>query len=246
MKLLVIQNSELAPLGVVGECITKRNIQMEILTPFAGAPLPVYAYSYSGLIVLGGPMNAEDDEHYPYLKDAVRLVQLFSAERKPVLGICLGAQIIARAFGQRIYQHHTAELGFTPLRIIHNAVADDSVFKTWAQNYLEPVHLMEWHFDTFDLPAQATLLMTGDRCQNQAYRIHDNIYGFQCHMEVNHAILQNWVANGKDYLQQNHPDFPEQLAQQTESYLGQSTAFCRNVCHAWLDLVALQSFAKVQ
>lgn len=246
IKLLVIQNFSIAPLGVLDECITNRDIQIEILEPFAGDSLPVYTYPYNGLIILGGPMNAEDDEHYPYLKDIVRLVQLFSAEGKPILGICLGAQLIARAFGQRVYPHHTSELGFTALRPIHSAVVDDPLLQTWLQSYLEPIHLMEWHFDTFDLPDQATLLMTSDRCQNQVYRIHDNIYGFQCHIEVNHVILQDWVANGKDYLQQNYPDFPEQLTQQEEAYLSQSTAFCQNVCHAWLNLVAFQFCTKVQ
>lgn len=244
MKLLVIQNSHLAPLGVLSECINDCNLPMDILMPSAGDSLPVYAYPYSGLIILGGQMNAEDDEHYPYLRDLVRLVQLFSAERKPILGICLGAQIIARSFGQRVYPHRRVELGFTLLHPIHSAVADDAVLKPSLETCLEPIYLMEWHFDTFDLPKQAKLLMMGDHCENQAYRIHDNIYGFQCHIEVNQAILQNWVANGQEYLQQNHPNFPQQLAQQTAVHLSQSEDFCRNICHAWLNLVQLQSCAK--
>ena len=235
-ELLVIQNSPTASLGVLKECINQRNIALKILTPSAGERLPINT-SYNGLIVLGGPMNAEDDESYPHLKDAVSLIQLFAKENKPILGICLGAQLIARAFNSRVYQHDVEELGFTPLRGISSAIANDPLLKSAIPSNSEPIQIMEWHFDTFDLPEKATLLITGDRCINQAYRIHDNIYGFQCHFEVNRSILQGWLDNGRDYLKDNHPLFPEQLAKQTELYLDRSRQFCYKVGNAWLDLI---------
>ncbi|MGF1589861.1 MAG: type 1 glutamine amidotransferase [Pleurocapsa sp.] len=239
INLLVIQNSPTAPLGVLEECIRDRGIGLKILTPLASERLPI-STSYDGLIVLGGPMNAEDDAHYPHLKDVVCLIQLFAAEHKPILGICLGAQLIARAFGQRIYQHDTVELGFTPLRSPKRAIADDPLLKSALPSNCEPIYIMEWHFDTFDLPESAKLLMTGDKCQNQAYRIHDNIYGFQCHFEVNQSILEGWLANGKDYLQSNHPNFPEQLLKQADLYLNRANLFGQRVCHAWLDLIQVR------
>ena len=204
IRLLVIQNSPTAPLGVLEECIRDRNLSLEILTPLAGDRLPIDT-SYNGLIVLGGPMNAEDDANYPHLKDVVSLIQLFAKEDKPILGICLGAQLIARAFGSRVYQHTAVELGFTPLRVTDSAIANDPLLKSALPSNPEPIHIMEWHFDTFDLPDRAKLLMTGENCQNQAYRISNNIYGFQCHFEVNQSILQGWLANGRDYLESNHP-----------------------------------------
>ena len=235
-EVLVIQNSPTAPLGVLEECISKRDVALKTLTPSAGERLPINT-SYDGLIVLGGPMNAEDDANYPHLKDAVSLIQLFAKENKPILGICLGAQLIARAFGSRVYQHDVVELGFTPLRGIDSAIAEDPLLKSALPSNFAPIQIMEWHFDTFDLPESAKLLMTGDRCINQAYRIHDNIYGFQCHFEVNRSILQGWLANGRDYLEGNHPDFPEQLAKQTELHLNRSQQFCYQVGNAWLDLI---------
>ncbi|WP_319423026.1 type 1 glutamine amidotransferase [Pleurocapsa sp. FMAR1] len=244
-RLLIIQNSPTAPLGVLNQSICDRDISVEILTPLAGERLPI-STAYNGLIILGGPMNAEDDAQYPHLMDVVRLVQLFATEHKPILGICLGAQLIARAFGSRVYQHDVVELGFTPLRLIPTAIADDPLLKSVLPSDSETVHIMEWHFDTFDLPDQAKLLMTGDNCQNQAYRLDDNIYGFQCHFEVNRAILQGWLANGRDYLQSNHPNFPEQLANQADLYLSQSNLFCHKVIHAWLDLVKLQAYEMIE
>lgn len=235
ISLLVIQNSPTAPLGVLEECIRKRNLSLEILTPLAGDRLSINT-SYNGLIILGGPMNAEDDVNYPHLMDVVRLVQLFSAEDKPILGICLGAQLIARAFGQRVYQHSAVELGFTPLRLMASAIANDPLLKSALPSDLDTIHIMEWHFDTFDLPERAKLLMTGDNCQNQAYRIGNNVYGFQCHFEVSQSILQGWLANGRDYLERNHPNFPEQLSKQADLYLDESNLFCRKVGNAWIDL----------
>lgn len=234
-KLLVIQNSPTAPLGVLKECIRQRDLSLKILTPLAGDRLPINT-SYNGLIILGGPMNAEDDAQYPHLMDVVRLVQLFSAQNKPILGICLGAQLIARAFGQRVYQHSVVELGFTPLRLIPAAFSSDPLLKSAVLSNCDLVHIMEWHFDTFDLPNEAELLITGDNCQNQGYRIGDNIYGFQCHFEVNQSILQGWLANGRDYLECNHPNFPEQLLEQADLYLDESNFFCHKVGNAWIDL----------
>ena len=248
ISLLVIQNSPTAPLGVLEECIRDYpkgilhdlDVAVKILTPLAGERLPINT-AYDGLIILGGPMNAEDDAQYRHLMDVVRLVQLFSAEEKPILGICLGAQLIARSFGSRVYQHSAVELGFTPLRVIPSAIADDPLLKSALPSNPEPIHIMEWHFDTFDLPERAKLLMSGENCQNQAYRIGNNIYGFQCHFEVNQSILQGWLANGKDYLESNHPNFPEQLSKQADLYLDKSNLFCRKVGNAWIDLCSKNS-----
>ena len=234
-RLLVIQNSPTASLGVLEKCIRNRDVGVKILTPSMGDRLSLDT-SYSGLIILGGPMSAEDDANYPHLMDVVRLVQLFAAENKPILGICLGAQLIARAFGKRVYQHSAVELGFTPLRVIDLAIAEDSLLKSALPSNRDPIHIMEWHFDTFDLPDRAKLLMTGENCQNQAYRIGNNIYGFQCHFEVDRSILEGWLANGRDYLESNHPKFPEQLSKQADLYLNESNRFCRQVGNAWIDL----------
>ena len=163
-NLLIIQNSPTAPLGVLGDCLGDRDITINVLNPSAGERLSISSF-YDGLIVLGGPMNAEDDAHYPHLIDVVQLIQKFAAEHKPILGICLGAQLIARAFGKRVYQHHQPELGFTPLRGITAAIADDPLLKSALPSDREPIYIMEWHFDTFELPDEAKLLMTGENCR---------------------------------------------------------------------------------
>ncbi|PSB55087.1 GMP synthase, partial [Chroococcidiopsis cubana CCALA 043] len=129
MNLLAIQNHRLAPLGVLEECLSNRNVQMETIVPTEGDLLPKRSHSFGGLLILGGIMNAEDDDRYPYLPQVVELVCSFSAERKPILGVCLGAQLIARAFGKRVYPHEAIELGFAPLYPVGAAIADDPLLK---------------------------------------------------------------------------------------------------------------------
>ncbi|WP_036481503.1 type 1 glutamine amidotransferase [Myxosarcina sp. GI1] len=240
MNLLIIQNSQLASLGYLGKCIVERNVNIEIVTLFSNDVLPTNINSYDGLIILGGAMNAEDDESYPYLEEIVRLIHLFAVKHLPILGICLGAQLIARAFGKRVYQHQEEELGFTPLYPLSEVTKTDPLLK----NCLEPIRIMEWHFDTFDLPDEAKLLLTGDKCHNQAYRISDNIYGFQCHFEVDEAIILSWIDENRQHIWQHRPDFPQQLQQDIEKYLARSHSFCQNVCDGWLDLVMLEMNRK--
>lgn len=232
MKLLIIQNSHLAPLGVLADCVAERGGQTKILIPSNQDALPSQSDEFNGLIILGGPMHVRDDTYAP-LPAVIHLIHQFSKEQKPILGVCLGAQILARAFGKPVYPHHTFELGFTPLNLIASTASADPLLK----NCPEAVHVMEWHVDTFDLPDEAVLLMTGAACKNQAFRIGESIYGFQCHLEVTPAILQNWIASNSELLGRSHPNFSDQLNQQIERYLNQSIHFCRSVGYAWLDLV---------
>ncbi len=232
MKILVIQHMPSDPPGIVGECVHARGGALEIRLTAQGDLIPASAEGFDGLLILGGIMNAEEDTSYPHLRQTVDLVHQFHAAQKPILGICLGAQIIARAFGKRVYRHDVFELGFTPI-VPLAAAAEDRLLRACPQT----VHLMQWHFDTFELPEAATLLMSSQTCRNQAYRIADNVYGFQFHMEVTREIVQAWLGIAEQFITENHPDFPARFAQQLDAYMGEADRFCRMVSQAWLDLV---------
>lgn len=237
MTILVIQNYDLAPLGVIEDCISERNISTDIVIPTKQKLLPTYPRNYSGLIILGGPMSAQDDESHPHLLDTIQIIQSFARQKKPILGICLGAQLIARAFGQRVYPNNVIELGFMPLNLVQPAVWNDPLLKSALESKEDFICLMQWHYDTFDLPPQAELLLTSSSCRNQIYRLHGNIYGFQCHLEVTPPILEAWVNAWSDYLQKEHPGFLSKLPIQINMYLDQSRHFAYRVFHSWLDLI---------
>ena len=227
MNILVIQSARHAPIGVLGEALTTKGATFSTWLP-EQQPTPPNR-DYDSLIVLGGPMNAHEDDTFPHLRQTVDLIRQFHDEDKPIMGVCLGAQLIARAFGSRVYRHTQPELGFSPIQ-----VADPTASEPWLQQCPADLHLMQWHFDTFDLPAQARLLMTNDRCANQAYRIGTNVYGFQFHLEITPAIALNWIKTKNDWIDANYPHLEQQLNHQLDAYATPSAQFATSVVTAWL------------
>lgn len=236
MKILAIQNFPLTPPGVLGECVKERGGNLENLLPTEGFEMPSSSAGFDGLIILGGPMHANDTTH-PLIQGLIRLIYQFYAENKPILGVCLGAQLIAKAFGANVYKHHEFEIGFTEVFSTHSITQEDPLLRGCP----EKLYMMQWHFDTFDLPQEATSLMFGEVCRNQAFKIGNNIYGFQFHLEVTEEILQKWIETKDKFIDDNYPYFSEQLTQQIDKHLEDSVAFCRQIGNAWLDLAVART-----
>ncbi|MGC1305675.1 MAG: type 1 glutamine amidotransferase [Phormidesmis sp.] len=229
MDILVIQSSTLDPIGVLGEHLIEQGADLFTWLPEKQPAPPTK--DYAGLIVLGGPMNAHEDSKFFHLRKTVDLIQQFHAQNKPIMGICLGAQLIARAFGSQVYPHTVPELGFSPV-----SVASSTATEPWLANCPTDLHLMQWHFDTFDLPAEATLLMTNAICKHQAYRIGANVYGFQFHLEVTPEIVLSWLAMKNAWIEANYPHLEQQLRAQVTTYAQPSAQFAKEVAIAWLNL----------
>ena len=230
MNILVIQSGDLDPIGRLGDALVLRGAKLFtwLITEQAEPPL----HDYGGLILLGGAMNAHEDEKFPHLSRSVALIHQFYAEGKPVLGICLGAQLIARAFGSQVYPHTTPEIDFSPIM-----VADPTAQEPWLQGCPTDLHMMQWHFDTFDLPTQATLLMTNQICKHQAYRIGSNIYGFQFHFEVTPNMVMKWLSTKDKEIATRYPDLDQLVSKQLKRYAQQSAFFADQIANFWVDLV---------
>ncbi|MEM6518763.1 MAG: gamma-glutamyl-gamma-aminobutyrate hydrolase family protein [Cyanobacteria bacterium P01_C01_bin.70] len=228
---LVVQNTALDPAGVLGDELTNCGAQLVIWSPDE-QPVPPTG-DYAGLVIMGGPMGAYDDAEFPHLRPTVYLIQQFYREDKPILGVCLGAQLVARAFGSRVYPHSTPEIGFTPV-----TVADVTAQEPWLKNCSADLKVMQWHFDTFDLPESATWLMTNETCRHQAFRIGSKIYGFQFHLEVTAEIIAGWQAMESAWIQANYPDLGPQFQRQIQAYGAQSAVFARQVAQAWFALLS--------
>jgi GMP synthase (glutamine-hydrolysing) len=232
LRILTVQNSRTAPLGLLGDYLTEFGAELVIVTPPENDALPADAEGFDGAVVLGGPQSAADDATSPYIPRLLDLMRAFADADKPILGICLGAQLLARAHGEPVYQHSLMERGFKPVEATP-AGASDPVLGSFG-----PVrHIMQWHYDTFDLPKDAVLLATGPDCANQAFRLGDSQYGLQFHPEVNAGIVQDWVRRAEGATPEEIAALAREMDVQVERYLPGAAAFARELARNWLELV---------
>jgi GMP synthase-like glutamine amidotransferase len=145
------------------------------------------------LIVMGGPMSVNDEDKFPWLVPEKKFICEAIHSGKLVLGICLGAQLIASAAGASVYQNHTKEIGWFP---IYGIPSDDSsIFR-----FPPSLKVFHWHGETFDLPSGATLLAKSDGCENQAFQIGKSVIGLQYHLETTPEAAQEMVSHCRDEL----------------------------------------------
>lgn len=147
------------------------------------------------LTILGGPIGAEEDDRYPFLQDEVNLIRERMAMKKPLLGICLGAQLIARAMGARIKPMEHKEIGFETLRLTA-AGLDSPLVQIGEQSVLHG------HGDQFDLPDGVKSLATTPKCPNQAFQVENHTMAWQFHLEVDAARIEQWLIGHTAELSQ--------------------------------------------
>jgi len=187
-RILVFQHVAAEPLGTLDKLIRQRGHRVKFVNferqPDARPKLD----RYSGLIVLGGPMNVEDRDARTHLQTEIEVIGEALRQNKPVLGICLGAQLLAHALGAQVRRHHVSEIGWYDLDVT-DAGRGDRVLAPLGT--LAPV--FQWHGYTFDLPAGTAHLARTPTCENQAFRRGDNAYGFQFHLEMDQPLIERWL-----------------------------------------------------
>lgn len=144
---------------------------------------------YRGLIVLGGPMNVDEVARHPHLATELRLIGEAIERGLPVLGVCLGAQLIARALGARVGRAPEKEIGWTDVALTEEGTRDP-LFRHFGATE----RLFQWHGCTFDLPDGAVHLARSRACANQAFRFGDRTYGLQFHLEVDQPLIERWLC----------------------------------------------------
>ena len=195
--------------------------------------LPEEIDLYKALIILGGPMNVYEEEKYPYLSKLDFLIKQAIAAQKPVLGICLGGQLMAKALGARVRKNDVKEIGWYPVQLTSMG-RQDAIF-----NGLPPEFMVfQWHEDTFELPVNATLLAQGNTCLNQTFVYGKNAYGFQFHLEVTPQMISTWVeAYADDLTEFSGKEALRRFLTESLSYQTKLNEIGTRVFTNWVSLV---------
>lgn len=185
---LVLKHIAIEGPGTLGDFLIKKGINLTTIELYKEDLylLSINLKEFIAVIILGGPMNVYEEDKYPFLKWENNFIKEVLRADMPLLGICLGAQLIAKAAGGKISKAPKKELGWFEVALEKETIRD-RLFRGVEDN----LRVFQWHEDTFTLPAQAVLLSRSNQL-NQAFRI-GQAYGFQFHIEVNAAIIKDWI-----------------------------------------------------
>lgn len=223
----VIRHIHFEDLGTLEPLLLERGYAVRYVDPATEDLASLDALAPDLLVVLGGPIGAFDDEIYPFLASELALVRQRLDAGTPLLGICLGAQLIARGLGARVYPMGVKEIGFAPLTL--TGAGEQSVLA-----HLGATPVLHWHGDQFDIPPGAERLAGTQVGANQAFALGDAVLGLQFHLEADARQIDRWLLGHACELGQANID-PRVLREDAQRFQAPLAAAAAAVFNAWLD-----------
>ncbi|WP_345763320.1 glutamine amidotransferase [Diaminobutyricibacter sp. McL0608] len=224
---VVLQHDPTIHLGNIGPVLREHGYDVRIVDATAEDLTAIDPGEADLVVVLGGEMGAYETDAHPFLLDERELLRDRLAAERPTLGVCLGAQLMAGALGERVYKGDTKEIGFRPVETTP-AGAQSPV------RHFTGVPVVEWHGDTFELPAEATLLASSSAYSNEAFSIGDFALAVQFHPEVTDDMHERWVVDGYNELSDEQLD-ADALRAEREQYSAAMQDASRRAFGEWLD-----------
>ncbi|HEY7322299.1 MAG TPA: gamma-glutamyl-gamma-aminobutyrate hydrolase family protein [Candidatus Binatia bacterium] len=216
-KLLVLQHVAHELLGTLNPLLKRAGFRLRYVN-FARRPDAQPSLDgYDGLVVLGGPMSVNDTDRLPHLATEMKLIEEVLRRELPVLGICLGAQLIAKTLGASVYQNKEKEIGWHDVSPTDEAEGDPLLGA-----FRKSEKIFQWHGDTFDIPKSTLHLAFSSLCANQAFRYGTNVYGLQFHLEVDEPMIYRWlrvVENKKEISTLGGTIDPERIHRETPLHI---------------------------
>ncbi len=232
MRVAVVENMKNTPLGALGIALEEAGAEIEWFRAWDGERLPKDVTAHDALVVLGGEQNARDDETHPYLPELAQLMRRFEEVDKAVLGICLGSQILARAYEAENLIGTAHEFGWKTVGITDDGKADPLL-----SDLADDFTIFEWHSDTFSLPTGAVRLATNTATKNQAFRIGRAAYGTQFHFEANAAVVEGWRTEFKATIERNEPGWLERYPEIAAQHAAAAEIAGLAIARAWVRTI---------
>ena len=186
----VLQHVPFEGLGYIEDWLSDHGHGFEYVRLYEGDPLPPID-KVEFLISMGGPMSVNDEEEHPWLIEEKAFIKSAIDREKPILGICLGAQLIATAMGEKVYANSKKEIGWFPVQGVTHGQKNAFAFP-------DSIDVLHWHGETFDLPPEAIHLAQSAACTNQAFQLGPNAIGLQLHLEMKLASIEHLIAHCRE------------------------------------------------
>jgi len=202
MNALIIKHEEIEGPGLIEYCLGQEKLSYQILELRSGVHLPK-PDGFTHVVFLGGPMNVYEEDRYPFLRDEDLFIKEAIQRGKWILGICLGAQLMAKALGARVFRAPVKEIGWYDVSLTRIG-SIDPLFRRLPKTF----SVFQWHEDTFEMPHGAILMATSSLVPHQAFRYGENAYGLQFHLEVTQEMIREWMESYEEEFKSFQPSQP--------------------------------------
>lgn len=230
-SVLVVQHALEETAGSILEVLEGRAIEPVVVRSFAGAPVPRELGRHEGLILMGGPQSVYEQDRYPYLTDELRLIEDALRAGRPVMGICLGSQLLAEALGGRVTKGARKEIGWHRVTM-SDAGLIDPIWKGVESSFVA----FHWHGDVFSLPDGAASIARSELTEHQAFRHGTSAYGILFHLETTQELVEQMVRAFDEELRAADVD-PARVLREAEQHLPALALRGREVFEAWASLL---------
>jgi GMP synthase (glutamine-hydrolysing) len=232
-KALIIENAAGEGPGILSNILLKRGWVFQTVKLHMGKSIPSNWRSFNLLIIMGGPMNVYEEDQYPFLTKETDVIGEALNRGLPILGFCLGSQLMAKACGTKVSKGHIKEIGWYPVLLTEDGRKDLLLSK-----YPKKIYVFQWHGDTFQIPERGICLIKSDEYPNQAMRIGNMSYGFQFHFEITLGMIKDWLKSGIEEIRElNVAGLHEKILEDTSYYLPNVHAVAKRFLNNYLDKI---------
>ena len=193
LPVLIVRHSATEGAGYFSEFLDHHAIPWQLLRIDTGDALPARLNGYSGLCLMGGPMSVNDD--LPWIAAELSLVREAVEQSIPVIGHCLGGQLLSKALGGVVSANPVKEIGWGEVRVTNAQAAAD-----WLGHDTQPMRVFHWHGETFSIPPRGVGILDSAYCANQAFVLDNRHLGMQCHVEMTPDMIETWCETGADEI----------------------------------------------